>query len=266
MGELSRKKGFIFDLDGVVYIGKTPVKGAAETFTCLRETGKKVRFITNNSGDTRESYVRKLVGMGIECSKNEVITSAQGVAVYLKNRYIKGKCFVIGEEGFADELLQNGLEVVEGEEGERADFVAVGVDSGFNYKKLTTALRAVKNGAKFIAANPDLCRPMEDGLVPGAGAMIAALEACSEVKPEVVIGKPSPMLFEIAIKGMGLKKDEVVAVGDRIDTDIVGGNRLGLYTVLVLTGIARREDLKSLKGEMKPNLVLDSIADLRGLL
>jgi HAD superfamily hydrolase (TIGR01457 family) len=266
MGELSRVKGFIFDLDGVVYVGKTPVDGAVETFAYLRDASRKVRFITNDSGRKRASYITKLGNMGIECGRDEIITSSQGVAVYIRGKYKEGKCFVVGEEGLVDELTQHGFEVVEGRKGEGADFVAVGVDSGVTYEKLTTALRALKNGAKFIAANPDVSRPMEEGPVPGAGAMIAALEVSSGVKPEVVIGKPNPMLFEIAIKGMGLKKDEVVTVGDRIDTDIVGGNRLGLYTVLVLTGIARREDLKSLKGEMKPDLVLDSIADLRGVL
>ena len=266
MGELSKKKGFIFDLDGVVYVGKTPVEGAVETFAYLRDAGRKFRFITNDSSRKRASYITTLSNMGIECGRDEIITSSQGVAVYLKDKYKEGKCFVVGEEGLVDELTQHGFEVVEGRGGERANFVAVGVDSGVTYEKLTTALRALKNGASFIAANPDVSRPREDGLVPGAGAMIAALEACSEVKPEIVIGKPNPMLFDIAIKGMGLKKDEVAVVGDRIDTDIVGGNRLGLYTVLVLTGIARREDLKSLEGDAKPNLVLDSIADLRELL
>jgi len=266
MDDLSKKKGFIFDLDGVVYVGKTPVEGAVEIFTYLREMGKKVRFITNDSGRKRVSYVKKLSRMGIDCENEEIITSSQGVAVYLKNNYREGKCFVVGEEGLIDELTQHGFEVVEGRKGEGADFVAVGVDSGVNYEKLTTALRALKNGAKFIAANPDVCRPMEDGLVPGAGAMIAALEACSEVKPEVVIGKPNPMLFDIASRGMGLKRNEVVAVGDRVDTDIVGGNRFRLYTILVLTGITKGGDLRKLKGEEKPDLVLDSIADLRKLI
>jgi len=266
MGELSGKKGFIFDLDGVVCIGKTPIDGVRETLAHIREIGGKVRFLTNNAANSREHYVRKLGGMGIRCERNEVITSSQGVAIYLKNRYRSGKCFVIGEEGFVGELRQKGFEVVEGKEGERADFVAVGIDSGFTYEKLTIALRAVKNGARFIAANPDVSRPGEEGLDPGAGAMIAALEAACGVKPEVVIGKPNPMLFEIAVKGMGLRRNQVAVVGDRIDTDIVGGNRFNLYTILVLTGITKRADLKGLKGEEKPKLVLNSVADLKELL
>jgi HAD superfamily hydrolase (TIGR01450 family) len=266
MGELSRKKGFIFDLDGVVWVGKTPVEGAAGVFAYLREKGKKVRFITNDSGGKRVSYVAKLRGMGIECDIDEIITSSQGVAVYLKDKYKEGKCFVVGEEGLADELTQHGFEVVEGRGGERADFVAVGVDSKFSYEKLTTALRAVKNGAKFIASSLNVSRPWEEGIVPGALAMVAALEACSETKPEVVIGKPNGMLFDIAAKGMKLKNSEVAEVGDQLDTDIVGGNRFGFYTVLILTGIAKKEDLKKLKGMEKPDLVLNSIADLRELI
>ncbi|NYZ78543.1 HAD-IIA family hydrolase [Candidatus Micrarchaeota archaeon] len=266
MDDLREKKGFIFDLDGVVYVGKTPVEGAVGTFAYLRETGKKVRFITNDSSRKRVSYFAKLRDMGIECSKDEIINSSQGVAIYLENKYKEGKCFVVGEEGLVDELTQHGFEVVEGKDGERADFVVVGVDSGFDYEKLTIALRAVKNGARFIAANPDVSRPREDGLVPGAGAMVAALEACSEIMPEAVIGKPNPMLFDIAVKEMGLRESEVAGVGDRIDTDIVGGNRFGLYTILVLSGITKKEDLKSLRGEKKPKLVLKSIAELRKLL
>ncbi|MCX6776249.1 MAG: HAD-IIA family hydrolase [Candidatus Micrarchaeota archaeon] len=266
MHDLSGKKGFIFDLDGVVYIGKTPIEGARETLAHIREIGGKVRFLTNNAADSRDYHVRKLGSMGICCEINEVITSSQGVAIYLKDRYGTGKCFVIGEEGFVGELRQQGFRVVEGKEGERADFVAVGVDSGFTYEKLTIALRAVKNGARFIAANPDVSRPGEEGLDPAAGAMIAALEAASGVKPEVVIGKPNPMLFEIAVKGMGLRRNQVATVGDRIDTDIVGGNRFNLYTILVLTGITKRGDLRGLKGEERPKLVLDSVADLKGLL
>jgi len=265
MHDLSGKRGFIFDLDGVVYIGKTPIEGARETLAHIRETGGKVRFLTNNAADSREHYVRKLGSMGIRCEKDEVITSGQGVAIYLRSRYKNVKCFVIGERGFADELSQQGFSVLEGKEGERADFVAVGIDSGFTYEKLKIALRAVKNGARFVAANPDVSRPGEEGLEPGAGAMVAALEASSGVKPEIVIGKPNPMLFEIAVKGMGLKRNEVATVGDRIDTDIVGGNRFKLYTILVLTGITRRGDLRGLKGDEKPKLVLNSVADLREL-
>lgn len=266
MDDLSRKKGFIFDLDGVVYVGKTPVEGAAETLAYLKKTARKVRFITNDSSYELEGYVGRLNRMGVECSKEEIITSGEGTAIYLKSRYKGGKCFVVGERGLSNELTRWGFEIVEGRDGERADFVVVGIDSRFGYEKLTTALRAVKNGARFIATNSDASRPQEDGIVPGAGAMVAALEECSGVKPEVVVGKPNPMLFDIAIGGMGLKKSEVAAVGDRADTDIAGGNRLGLYTILVLTGVTKKRDLKNLKAEEKPKLVLNSIADLRELL
>jgi len=266
MDDLSKKKGFIFDLDGVVYIGNTPLEGARETLTYLRESGRKVRFLTNNASGTRSEYARKLNKMGIECSEEEVITSSYGAAIYLKKKYEKGKCFVIGEEGLEEELAEHGFEVISGREGEKADFVVVGIDRNFNYAKLTTALRAVKNGAKFIATNLNPSKLTEEGIVPGAGPMVAALETCSGTKPEIIVGKPTPMLFDICISNMKIGKEEVATIGDVVDVDIIGGNRLGIYTILVLTGIAKKEDLKNLKGEMKPKLVLDSIADLKELL
>ncbi len=266
MGELSKKKGFIFDLDGVVYIGDTPIEGAGETLACLREKRKKVRFLTNNASKSRRDYARKLNEMRIECDEEEVITSSYGAAIYLKEKYKKGKCVVIGEEGLKSELAEQGFEVVSGREGEDANFVVVGIDRNFNYVKLTTALRAVKSGARFIATNLNPSKPSEGGILPGAGAMVAALEVCSGAKPEVIIGKPNPMLFDICIRSMQIRKEEVATVGDVVDVDIVGSNRLHLYSILVLTGIAKKEDLKNLNGEMKPNLILNSIAELRELI
>jgi len=266
MDDLSRKRGFILDLDGVVYIGNTSIDGAAETLECIREKGGKICFLTNNASKSRMEYARKLGGMGIECREEEVVTSSYGAALYLKKGYGKGKCAVIGEEGLEEELAKQGFEVVSGREGERADFVVVGIDRNFDYAKLTTALRAVKNGAKFIATNLNPSKLTEEGVAPGAGPMVAALETCSGIKPEIVIGKPNPMLFDICISNMKIGKEGIVTVGDVIDVDIVGGNRFGLYTILVLTGIAKKEDLKKLKGMEKPDLVLNSIADLRKLI
>jgi len=263
MVDLREKRGFIFDLDGVVYIGDTPVEGARETLTYIRKSGRKVCFLTNNASKSRRDYVRKLNGMGIGCSKKEVLTSAYGLALYLRKKYKKGKCVVIGESGLNEELRLCGFEVVSGKEGENADFVAVGIDRRFDYDKLKTALRAVRNGARFVAANLNPSKLEEDGIVPGAGAMVAALEISSGVKPEAVIGKPNRTLFEMALTEMHLKKSEVAKVGDVLDVDIAGGNRFGIYTVLVLTGIAKKEDLRGLGGEMKPKLVLNSIEDLR---
>jgi len=265
MVDLRDKKGFIFDLDGVVYIGDIPIEGARETLAYLRERGKKVRFLTNNASKSRRDYARKLNGMGIECSEEDVVTSSYGAALYLKEKYGKGKCVVIGEEGLEEELSKQGFGVVSGREGEKADFVVVGIDRNFNYAKLTTALRAVKNGAKFIATNLNPSKLTEEGIVPGAGPMVAALETCSGIKSEIIVGKPNPMLFDICISNMKIGKEEVATIGDVVDVDIIGGNRLGIYTILVLTGITKKEDLKNLRGEMRPDLVLNSIADLKEL-
>jgi len=258
--KLDRFRGFIFDLDGVVYVGRTPVKGAAETLAYLRKRGRKLRFVTNKSDESRKEYVKKLREMGVECREEEVIPSSYGTAVYLKEKYGKGRCFVVGGNGVVEELREHGFEVVR---EEKVDFVVVGIDEGFNYEKLKTAMRAVRNGARFIATNPDCTKPSEDGLVPGAGAMIAALEACSGVKPEIIIGKPNSILFEIAVEGMGLGREEVAVVGDRVDTDVVGGKRFGLFTILVHSGAV---DLENLSEESKPDMVVSSINELRKFL
>lgn len=258
-------KGFIVDLDGVLYTGNTPISGALETILYLRERGRKVRFVTNKSDESRGEYARKLSEMGVRCGEDEVIPSSYGVALYLKEKYGKGRCFVIGGRGMVEELREGGFEVVSGREGEKASFVVVGIDRELTYEKLKIGMRALMNGARFVAANPDLLKPDEDGPVPGAGAIVAALEACSGVKP-VVVGKPNRMLFEMAVESMGMRKKEVAVVGDVVDTDIVGGNRLGLYTILVLSGVTKKGQVRGLRGERKPKLVLNSIAELKELL
>jgi len=254
---------FILDMDGVLYLGKTPIKGAAETIRWLRKRGKRIVFSTNSSARTRRAQARKLARMGIAARESEIITSGFVAALYLRKRSPRAKVYVVGEKGLRLELERAGLKLVPYERADEATHVVVGIDRKMNNKKLTSALRALLAGAKFIAANPDATYPTEDGLSPGAGAMIGALEGCSGKKPSVVLGKPSPRMIKIALGILHSKPSEAVIVGDRLDTDITAGKRAGVTTILVLSGVSKRRDIvKARRMKIVPDFVIDSVKDL----
>ncbi|MFH1448227.1 MAG: HAD-IIA family hydrolase [Candidatus Micrarchaeota archaeon] len=252
-------KGVVLDVDGVLILGGTAIPGAGEAVKKLREGGLGIRVITNNSTRSRRTLCKRLNELGIDVNEDEVITSSSGTANYLKERFGAGKVFIIGEQGIADELVAVGFELTLEDD---ADFVVVGLDRQFNYDKLATALNAIRKGARFIATNDDATLPVERGAEPGAGAMVAALIWCSQKKPEAVVGKPNSFLFEQALKELGTKAEETLVVGDRLETDIVGGNDLGMVTVLVLTGASTEEEWKRAEKGYNPRLLLKSIADL----
>lgn len=254
-----RFKAVILDLDGVVIRGNETIPGAPEALKRMRELGVKIKFITNNSTRSRSNLRRHLLEFGVTVNEEELITSASGTANYLKERFGGGRVFIIGEEGLSEELDRAGFDLVA---DENAEFVVVGLDRNFTYAKLAIALRAVKKGARFIATNEDATLPMEFGMNPGAGAMVAALVWCSQKKPEIIVGKPNLILFEQALQELGTKPVETLLVGDRLETDILGGNDMGFYTVLVLTGASSEEDIKKSSDEHLPKLVLKSIAEL----
>ena len=187
------------------------------------------------------------------------MTSAYGTALYLRGRYGRGRVFVIGEDGLKSELRDAGFDAVE---NENVDFVVVGLDRKFDYEKLRVALAALQKGARFIATNEDATIPLEKGFFPGAGAMVGAVRACSKKGPEIVIGKPNTYLLERIAREARAKAREVVCVGDRIESDIVAANRFGALSVLVLTGVTKKEDLKKLRGKEKPKMVVESVAEL----
>lgn len=256
---------FILDMDGVLYLGEAPIKGAAEAVRWLRKRGKRIVFSTNNSAETRGAYVRKLAHMGIAARESEIMTSGFVTALYLRKSSPRAKVYIVGEKGLRSELERAGLKFVSYEKVEEATHVVVGLDRTVNNKKLTGALRALLAGAKFIATNADATYPTEDGLSPGAGAMIGALEGCSGKKPSVVLGKPSPRMIKIALGILHSKPSETAIVGDRLDTDITAGKRAGLTTILVLSGVSKRQDIVKAKGvKIAPDFVIDSIKDLVG--
>ncbi|MDI6828864.1 MAG: phosphoglycolate/pyridoxal phosphate family phosphatase [Armatimonadota bacterium] len=258
-----RLRTFIFDLDGVIYRGEQLLPGVAETIETLRRFGHQVLFFTNNSTKTRAQYVAKLERMGIQANEEQIMTSGYATALYFRENGAQGESvYLIGEPGLRQVLVEAGMRIVEDIPKEKADYVVVGWDRGFNYEKITKALWAIRSGAEFIATNRDVTYPLEGGqVVPGGGAMVAAVEAAAGVNPKV-IGKPETFamrkLFEVA----GASIEDGVIVGDRIDTDILVGKRLCITTILVLTGVSTEKDVEQAPPEMKPDFVIRELPEI----
>ena len=250
-------RAYVMDLDGVMYRGKRPIPGAREFVMHLREKGKLVRFLSNASFLSRITIARKLCSMGVECDEDEVITSGQAAAHYINARFGKCSVFVIGEQGLVDELGLQGLRV--GKEGARA--VLVGLDRNITYKKMADALDLLRSGAAFLACNSDATYPVEDRIMPGAGAMIGSLEYSSGRKARI-LGKPNPFIMRLCLRSLGLKASEVAIVGDRLETDVMMANAVGAFSILVLTGVSNRSTLRHAKGNLRPGLIVNDLWEL----
>jgi 4-nitrophenyl phosphatase len=195
--------------------------------------------------------------MGIAVRPDEVLTSAQATAEFLAASAAPGsRVFVIGEEGLRSCLEAYGFRLAD---DPNVGHVVVGLDRGFNYEKLTIAIRAVLNGAQLVGPNPDTSLPMEDGLCPGAGAFQAAITAITGVKP-LIVGKPEPTMLNIGLRLLGCAPGEAAIVGDRLDTDIVGGHRAGLATILVLSGISTLDEVAA--SQLKPDHIFEDLGTL----
>jgi 4-nitrophenyl phosphatase len=250
---LARVKGLLVDLDGVVYLGDQLISGAPEFFRVLREREVAFLLVTNNSSRTTQQFAEKLCNMGILVSPSEVLTSAEATATFLAGRApAASRVYVIGEIGLREALTRQGFRL----DGPPYDYVVVGLDREFDYAKLTTAITAIRHGATLVGANPDATLPTDAGEMPGAGSLLAAVAAGGGVEP-LVIGKPEPTMFLQGARLLGLEPAEVAALGDRLDTDVVGAKRAGLVAILVLTGITRRADLE--RSTAIPDLVVDDL-------
>ncbi|WP_025785800.1 HAD-IIA family hydrolase [Sporosarcina sp. D27] len=252
------QKGYIFDLDGTIYLSNELIEGAQEAITELRDRGDKVVFLTNKSIARRKDYVEKLNGLGIQVSLEEVVNSNYITAHYLKKKMKSNeKVFVIGEEPLFEELLEEGILLTPS--WEDAKFVVLGWDRSFTYEKINAAFQAWKNGAILIATNPDRTCPVEDGELPDCAAMIGALEAVTGEPITAITGKPSALMAEFVMKTvLGMAPNQCIMVGDRLETDIKMANIAGMTSVLVLTGITNEEALKN--ASIQPDHVLASVA------
>jgi 4-nitrophenyl phosphatase len=246
----------IVDMDGVLWNGDEPEAGLQQFFAFLRQHRVDFVLATNNSSKTPEQYVTKLARFGVDTPVERVLTSAQATASYLTTVTPPGtRIYAIGEEGIKRALLERGFELTEKE----AAHVVVGWDRRLTWDKLKTAALLIHTGAGFIGTNPDTNFPTEQGPVPGNGAQLAALETTTGVAP-IVIGKPEPWLYKEAMQRMGAHPATTAVVGDRLDTDIAGGVRLGLTTILVLSGITSRANLAD--SPINPDLVQANIGEL----
>ena len=250
-------RGWLFDLDGTVYRGEALIPGADAAIAALRAAGRRVAFLSNKPLYTRGDYAEKLTRLGIPTTGEDVINSSLVLACHLWRLDPRAPVFVIGEPPLVAELRAHGFEV---RADHRVRWVVIAFDRTFDYAKLNTALQAVRQGARLIATNPDRTCPTEDGEIPDCAGMIAAVEAVTGATVDIIVGKPSPIILEVALERLGVSASDCVIVGDRIETDMVMGKRLGLATVLVLTGITRAGDPRI--AELAPDLVLRSIEEI----
>ncbi|MEN4013294.1 MAG: HAD-IIA family hydrolase [Bellilinea sp.] len=249
-------KALILDMDGVIWRGKQPIGDLARLFSRLDELGLKVVFITNNATGTISQYTQKLTSLGIRVDADQVLNSPLAVASYLKEHFPSGGAvYMIGEDGVREALQQAGFYHAE------ADVIAVvaGLDRKFNYDKLRTASFLIQHGAPFIGTNPDKTFPSQNGLTPGAGSILAAIETASGVAPKIM-GKPYPYLFRLALSRLRTSPAETLVVGDRLDTDILGGHNAGCKTAFVLSGVHTRDDLR--RWQPQPDFIAASLTDL----
>lgn len=245
-------KGIILDLDGTVYVDARPIPGAKEAIEELLEMKYRLIFLTNNSTYSRNKVVRKLASFGINADIEQIVTSSYAAAEYVLKVRGKSKVLPVGEDGLMEELSVAGHELTD--DYREAEVVVVGLDRKVTYEKFLKAHMAILRGALFVATNKDSTLPMEMGEVPGAGALVAFLEASTR-KSAISIGKPERFIIEIALAKMGIRAEDALIVGDRVDTDVAAARKSGAKAVLLLTG-ARKD--------MIPNDVhkLFSLADL----
>jgi phosphoglycolate/pyridoxal phosphate phosphatase family enzyme len=250
--------GYIFDLDGTVYLGDALLPGARYAVETLREMGSRVVFLSNKPLETRADYAAKLTRLGVPTSPDEVINSSWVMARWLAREAPGAALFVIGERPLLDELREAGFRLTE-EPGE-IDFVVASFDRTFAYHKLQVAFDAIRAGARFVATNADRYCPIPGGGLPDAAATIGAIEGCTGKRVEVVVGKPSPITVRAILDQLKLPASECIIVGDRLETDMRMGLEAGMATAIVLTGVTTPELLAA--SDIQPDYVLHRLDEL----
>ena len=256
----SNIKALILDMDGVIWKSDAPIGDLPAIFKRIRERGLKFVFATNNGTKTPEEYQKRLADLGVEIDKEQVVTSAMGVAFMLSKKFPKGaKIFVIGENGIRVALENDGFEVLSVENAPQAQVFVMGIDRDVNFQKVMEATLLVRTGIPFYATNTDKTFPTPRGEIPGAGAWLSVIITATSVEP-IVAGKPFPYLMELSLEKLGTSKAETLVVGDRLETDIAAGQSVGCPTALVLSGVST----KAQADQWKPgiDLIADDLAAL----
>lgn len=253
-----RYKGYIFDLDGTVYLGERIIEGARERIAWLRKAGCRTVFLSNKPVESRAKYAATLTRLGIPTPVEDVINSTQAMFTCLRQQQQYEGLYVIGEPALRQEFLQEGFNLAENV----ADIAVViaALDRTLDYAKLNTAHQALVRGARFWATNGDRTCPIDGGEIPDCAGVIAFLEATTGRQVELVAGKPARAILDAAVARLGVGMGDCLMTGDRLETDMLMGRRAGMDTALVLTGVTSRQALEA--SEIKPTYVLQSIADV----
>jgi len=253
--KIKDKAGFIIDMDGVIYHGNKLLPGVTEFLIWMENSGKKYLFLTNASERTPKELHEKLKRLGITVEEDHFYTSALATAGFLASQKLNGSAYIIGDAGLIHALYSVGYTI----NNVNPDYVIVGDTHSYNFEKIEMAINLVLKGARLIGTNPDVSGPVETGITPSTKALIAPIEIASG-KKAYFVGKPNPLMMRIALRKLGIKREEAIVIGDRMDTDIKCGLESEIDTLLVLSGITSRNDIDNFP--YRPQYVLNGVADL----
>jgi NagD protein len=252
---IKSKSGFIIDMDGVIYHGNMLLPGVTEFLAWLENSGKKYLFLTNSPERTPKELHEKLARLGINVGEDHFYTSALATASFLANQKPNGSAYIIGDAGLIHAMYSAGFTV----NNVNPDYVVVGDTHSYNFEKIELAVNLVIRGAKLIGTNPDVSGPVENGITPSTKALIAPIEIASG-KKAYYVGKPNPLMMRIALKRLGVKREDTIVIGDRMDTDVICGLESEIDTLLVLSGISDRKTIDQFP--YRPQYILNGVRDL----
>ncbi|MCB2203008.1 HAD-IIA family hydrolase [bacterium] len=252
-------KGLIIDMDGVLYRDTEPIGDLPAIFKKIRSYGLKFILATNNATRTVDEYIQKMRGLGVAVDEREIITAAQATGIYIQEHNPGGcRLFVVGQPSLIRTLEDYGLTVVSDPQ-DNVDVVVASLDLALSYDKIRDAELLIRDGCEFIGTNPDVTYPTPGGLYPGSGTVIGAIEIASGQKP-TIIGKPQPLLYQMALRRLELKPEETLGIGDRLETDIAGAQAAGMPSALVLTGAATLAQAKAFSPP--PDIIVQDLTEL----
>ena len=263
MDNLRKKTVYLLDMDGTIYLGDELIDGSKKFLETIKKKGKRYIFLTNNSSKSKQAYVHKLNNLGIQASEEEVFTSGEATTTYLKKEKVGAKVYLLGTKALEEEFKREGF-ILEKERHKNIDYVVLGFDTTLTYEKLWAACEYISEGVEYIATHPDFNCPLpNDKFMPDAGAMAALIQASTGKTPKV-IGKPNKEVVESIASKYGLKKEDMVIVGDRLYTDIKTGENAGIASVLVYSGETKEIDYRN--SDTRADYVFNTVKDLIDLL
>jgi len=253
--KIRSKTGFIIDMDGVIYHGNLLLPGVTEFLAWLENSGKRYLFLTNSPERTPRELHEKMARLGINVGEDHFYTSALATASFLSNQKPNGSAYIIGDAGLIHAMYSVGYTV----NNVNPDYVVVGDTHSYNFENIQMAVNLVLKGAKLIGTNPDISGPIENGITPSTKALIAPIEIASG-KKAYYVGKPNPLMMRIALKRLGIKREETIVIGDRMDTDVICGLESEIDTLLVLSGITDRKGIDQFP--YRPHYILNGVRDI----